>query len=469
MNTIAGQLRHDYPDTNKDVTRKRDDVQRTAQRRPDQAGVPVADGRGRLRAADRVRQRRQPAAGALGDTARARCRSASRSARRAGASSGSCWSRACCSRSSAVSSGWRSPTSASGCSTRRRRTSASRTGSSSRWTRSVFAFFAAVCLGTGIIFGLAPALHVSKTDLNEVLKEGGRSGSSGVRARRWTSVLIVAELALTLVLLAGAGFMMRSFLTLYRLDVGVDTAQLLTMRLALPDAEVSDARIAARVLSSGSTSGSPGSRGIQAGTITTQHAAGRRHPRGCWRSRAGRSRRASSRRPSRMLTIGPRYFETARPADRARPRLRRRSTARRATRPRSSTSDSRDAFRHARIRSAGGSSSTADGARSPGAPHRRRGSTIVGIAPTMRPAQSSRSRQPDPVVYIPLRAQAPAFAMLMIRTPATRPALTSLVREEVRAIDPDLPLFGIQTMDQQLAQAAMAVPRVRHDVRHLRA
>ena len=98
----------------------------------------------------------------------------------------------------------------------------------------VFAFFAAVCLGTGIVFGLAPALHVSKTDLNEVLKEGGRSGSSGVRARRWTSVLIVAELALTLVLLAGAGLMMRSFLTLYRLDVGVDTAHLLTMRLALP-------------------------------------------------------------------------------------------------------------------------------------------------------------------------------------------------------------------------------------------
>ena len=65
----------------------------------------------------------------------------------------------------------------------------------------VFAFFAAVCLGTGILFGLAPALHVSKTDLNEVLKEGGRSGSSGIRARRWTSVLIVAELALTLVLL----------------------------------------------------------------------------------------------------------------------------------------------------------------------------------------------------------------------------------------------------------------------------
>src|SRR5439155_128532 len=104
-----------------------------------------------------------------------------------------------------------------------------------RMDGSVFMFLAAICLGTGIVFGLAPALHVSKADVNEVLKESGRSGASGVRARRWTGALIVAEIALTLVLLAGAGFMMRSFLALYRLDLGMQTSHLLTMRLALPD------------------------------------------------------------------------------------------------------------------------------------------------------------------------------------------------------------------------------------------
>src|SRR6185369_1623110 len=52
--------------------------------------------------------------------------------------------------------------------------------------------------------------------------------------RRWTSALIVAEIALTLVLLAGAGFMMRSFLALYRMDLGFEPSQLLTMRLNLP-------------------------------------------------------------------------------------------------------------------------------------------------------------------------------------------------------------------------------------------
>ena len=142
----------------------------------------------------------------------------------------------------------------------------------------VFAFFAAVCLGTGVVFGLAPALHVSKTDLNEVLKEGGRSGSSGMRARRWTSALIVAELALTLVLLAGAGLMMRSFLNLYRLDVGIETSQLLTMRLNLPNQkyptpeqrwifyERLDQRLA-------------GLSGIQAATLTTNMPLGGGFPR----------------------------------------------------------------------------------------------------------------------------------------------------------------------------------------------
>ena len=96
----------------------------------------------------------------------------------------------------------------------------------------VFLFLALVSLLTAVVFGLAPALHMSKTNVNDVLKEDGRAGGS-LRARRWASGLIVGELALTLVLLAGAGFMIRSFMALYRLDVGVDTSNLITMRLVL--------------------------------------------------------------------------------------------------------------------------------------------------------------------------------------------------------------------------------------------
>ena len=63
-------------------------------------------------------------------------------------------------------------------------------------SRTVFAFMAAVCVGTAVLFGLAPALHVSKTDVNDVLKEGGRGGTVGLRARRWTSALVVVEIGI---------------------------------------------------------------------------------------------------------------------------------------------------------------------------------------------------------------------------------------------------------------------------------
>jgi putative ABC transport system permease protein len=78
--------------------------------------------------------------------------------------------------------------------------------------------------------------------------------------------------------------------------------------------------------------------------------------------------------------------------------------------------------------------------------------TIVGVSPTVRQRLQPGDDTPDAVAYIPLRAQAPSFMMLLIRAQRDAASLTSLAREEVRAIDPDLPLFGVLTMDQQLAQ-----------------
>jgi predicted permease len=95
----------------------------------------------------------------------------------------------------------------------------------------VFAYFLAICMIAGILFGLAPALQISKTNVNENLKEGGRGTSGGVRARRMTSVLLVGEVVLTIVLLVGAGLMIRSFLNMYTFDIGVKTDNLLTVQV----------------------------------------------------------------------------------------------------------------------------------------------------------------------------------------------------------------------------------------------
>jgi predicted permease len=86
---------------------------------------------------------------------------------------------------------------------------------------------------TGILAGCLPALRAGKTDLNDALKEGGRNDSAvGVRTRR---VLIVCEVALSLVLLMGAGVMLRSLLALRNVDAGFDPRNVLTMRVALPE------------------------------------------------------------------------------------------------------------------------------------------------------------------------------------------------------------------------------------------
>ena len=96
----------------------------------------------------------------------------------------------------------------------------------------VLLFMAAVSLLAGILFGLTPALKTSRTDLHETLKEGGR-GSSGSR-HRTQSTFVVVEMALALILLAGAGLMIRSLARLWSVDPGFDSHSVLAARVSFP-------------------------------------------------------------------------------------------------------------------------------------------------------------------------------------------------------------------------------------------
>jgi putative ABC transport system permease protein len=100
-----------------------------------------------------------------------------------------------------------------------------------------FVYLALVSLGTGILFGLAPALRLSRLDFHSVLRDGGRGASVGRHHKRFTNLLVTAELALAMILLTGAGLMIRSFLNVYRAQLGVKPDHILTMRLPLPSAK----------------------------------------------------------------------------------------------------------------------------------------------------------------------------------------------------------------------------------------
>jgi putative ABC transport system permease protein len=309
----------------------------------------------------------------------------------------------------------------------------------------VYAFLAVVCLATSILFGLAPALHISKTN-NDVLKDGGRGGSSGIRARRWTGALMVSQLALTVVLLAGAGLMLRSFLAVYQAGRVLDSSDMITMRLALSAQKYAqpaqikqffrqlDERLAAERAFSAVTVASD----VPMMTLTNSLRQ---------LTIDGRAPVPNENPPTvAYLYIGPRYFETMRL---------------RLIRGREFTEHDGAPGREAAIvnhRFASMFFPDADpigqrirlaNAAAPTAP--QPWFTIVGIAPTV--PQMVFSKAPEPVVYVSLRGEPNPhrFASIIARAEGDRAAIVSRLREEVRKVDPDLPGYYVLTMDELLA------------------
>ncbi len=105
--------------------------------------------------------------------------------------------------------------------------------------RGVFAFMAALVVLVAAAFGLAPALKASRADVQESLKEGGRGATSGAGEHRLRGVLVIAETALALVLLVGAGLMMKSLYLLLRVDPGFRPDRVVTMEIDLRSTQYS--------------------------------------------------------------------------------------------------------------------------------------------------------------------------------------------------------------------------------------
>jgi putative ABC transport system permease protein len=314
---------------------------------------------------------------------------------------------------------------------------------------TVFSFLAAICVLTGIVFGLAPALQVTKTNVNDVLKEGGRGNAGGVRARWLTGTMVVLELALTLVLLVGAGLMIRSFMKLYTLDLGIKTDNLLVIGLGLSNTKYPDVdarrtffdNFAPRLASI------PGVQSVAFSTSVPPFGSGSQQ----YELEGGPVRGPEQEAPRvSTVTISPSFFETVAVQVR-RGRVFNQNDGN--TGAESVIINERfaaEVFKNEdpigrRLRFV--QSPPPAGQAPPATPPVWR--TIVGISPTIRHA-NSQDAEPTNVVYVPARQNAPGSTNVLVRTTLPPGSVMSAVREQMRSVDPDQPVQNVQTMAQLL-------------------
>ena len=302
---------------------------------------------------------------------------------------------------------------------------------------NVLLFALGLSLVTGVLFGLTPALASTRADLQESLKEGGRSAGSraGTRLR---DLLVVSEVALALVLLVGAGLLLKSLSTMLKVDPGFDTRGLLTLRVALPPARYADDAQAARFYAElvRRVSALPGVRGAAAtsnlplagdgGTGTPQV--------------VGRVTPASELTEAHLRTVSANYFEVMRIPVAAGRAFGERDTAEAPTVllvnktfaervfPGEDPVGRRLTFRF-----------TSD-----------RQFEIVGVVGDEK--VTSLDARTTPVVYFHNQQDSDSSAALVVRAEGPDPsALAGAVREAARGLDPEVPVFAVQTLDQMVA------------------
>jgi putative ABC transport system permease protein len=174
----------------------------------------------------------------------------------------------------------------------------------------VFAFTFGVTVLAGLLFGLFPALQTSRPNLNEMLKDAGRRGSESGRRNRIGSLLIVSEIALSFVLLAGAGLLIKSFLHLREINPGFNADNVLVMRLGLPPGKYAQGEPRAQIYKQliDSVKAAPGVQ--SAGAILSLPLGGDTFGVGRGVIREGRPATPEEQSNAQHLAITPDYFQT---------------------------------------------------------------------------------------------------------------------------------------------------------------
>jgi len=311
----------------------------------------------------------------------------------------------------------------------------------------VLGFAALVALATGMSFGIAPALQLSRQDVARSLKSGRLE--SGARGGRLRHLFMMAQVAITIVLLAGAGLLIRSFVTLLEVDPGYRPENLLTLRVTLPEARYphreqreafyGDALQRVSVL--------PGVRSVAA----SHHLPLTRSMFRGWLSVPGRADprpdEPPTDPPTPIAAVSPEYFRTMG----IRLRMGRLFTdADHADSPRVvilSESLARHVFKN--------EDPLGQSVRVPGPG--KGVPTVIGVVGDIR--HEGLDRDVMPQVYVPLRQNAWASMALVVRADSDPLRLATAVRNQVLAVDPHLPIYDVQSMERRL-EDSMAPRRV---------
>lgn len=309
------------------------------------------------------------------------------------------------------------------------------------WTHFAFdpaltGIITALCIATGITFGVLPAMQQSRTSLTEVLNQFGRSGMVSPRSKRLSTIMLVGELAVTVILLSAASGLVRSANVVYQADAALDLENLWEFRLALPAIKY-PAGEAQQAFFNALEERVAAVPGLQSATLASGPPFNARESRGVVMD--GEPIPQSSSVPqSQLVAIGPRYFET----------LGLRLV--RGSRLEDLDAVSRSAAALVNERFAARFSPGVDpigrevvliDERTPGAPPQRL--RIVGIAPPLRQQQQTGH---TPAVYVPFLSQPAATASLIVR--GNPQQFAAVVREEVRRLDPDLPVFNLRSLER---------------------
>jgi putative ABC transport system permease protein len=297
-------------------------------------------------------------------------------------------------------------------------------------------FALGISLAAGVLFGLAPALQTSRTDLGGVIREGAR-GSKGRTGTRARGLLVVVEMALAVVLLAGAGLLIRSFAQLQSVDPGFRPERILTFNLELPDGKYSDdAKM--RAFTTALLERVQHLPGVTAAGVTVYGLPLSGADEVLSFSVAGRPPAPPGKEDSmRFAMATPDYF---------------RILGIRIVRGRELNAQDRSGGQQVVVINEAAVRQFFPGEEPLGKridlgwkDHGEvRGGTVVGIVADFK--QDALEQKIDPQIFLPYD-QAPLESLsVVLRTPADPESLASAVRSGVRAIDPDLPVYGLQPL-----------------------